>query len=1300
MSESGREQILSYIPEAVQKEVQDLFKKITPEKEFEFIFFSKRGQQMNKEKYVLLLKYMKSLAKAKKLELSPPQRTLDIGYTSQSKEEQSGKPSVDESTVYRISIDGDKDINSILERLDQIQNKNYIIFKFMLYTMAKNSNENISFMRKHRDSGDTIELNDLSMRARLSTETHLTKTLKGKKPNVSEIDKDLIPLITGQQVDLETRKNLNSRIFFRLKERTSLYMENNDDYFIRIDLTDTKTTRDIRKINSVSSNYELEIEYNIKNKKDLNKKHLDSMYTISEGLLKFIQQSSHIIGNSQVESVVKYYKEMMNIEGHLDNLVARQAVSIEIQHVTEILPNKYTVTDKADGDRCFLIIFNGRVYLINSNMIVKDTGLTLDKKLEKYNGSILDGEYVFLAKEKRHVFMAFDCIRNGSNDLRLISSFVQRLENADKIIDDCFIFKGQTGFKFKTPPPQKDEFNLDEMSKFYGTELKRFYDVLNKDIEHVREYPLIRRKYFMHVMGAKRWEIFKYSVEFWSKYTEDSTVKFPYLLDGLIYHPLEQAYITNAAESKYPEYKWKPQVKNSIDFYIEFKRHPQSGKILDVYDNSLASDKVDGTGDLGTVRNKTYRICTLYVGKKIGDSEQPIPFKENYGIPDAYLFQRDGEIRDVSGDIITDKTVVEFYYQNDPSIIPQQRWVPIKTRYDKTESVEKFGRRYGNYVTIAEKVWRSIINPVLMDDFVELAKGNTDKRNFYDIKIKDMNSKISQQLIATINKENKYYQKVSKIASTMRQFHNFIKSNLIYTYCNKMYQSNEQQSVMSIGFGRGGDIGKFYYTEVAYLVGIDIDAEGFKSPNDGAISRYNAFRKKKPNFPKMYFIQADARALFDYDSQLKVLSGMDDINKKLLKEFFPNPSESPKKSVFDRIDCQFAMHYFLKDNLSWDNFKQNLKNHLRAGGYFIATTFDARQVIKLLGSKDSYVVYYDDSDGNKKKFFEIIKKYSVTGDEDVIGTGHGIDVHMSWAFDEGTYQTEYLVDLEFVKTELLKDSDLELVDTDTFLNQYQINKHFLSNATKFESSGETREYMSNVAQFYDNNEMNKKCLEYTNLHRYFVFRKKSPTDSDFNSGRDKGKKDKKKQQGGKDKLGKLNKKKNNKKETSEEYNFSDTSKFKIPDMVNYDDDYSMINSIHKVLVSHSIFPKSVGVEDFMRDIELDSLKDYDVSTDYIKEIGKNTVINHEVIDDDTSKVVNVIDGLNIFFIERDCNNFYDITYCPKRKFVNKDRAIILMKEGGLYKPVMRKDEKGIKGIFRMDDDMINYLIKNGETMET
>jgi len=108
--------------------------------------------------------------------------------------------------------------------------------------------------------------------------------------------------------------------------------------------------------------------------------------------------------------------------------------------------------------------------------------------------------------------------------------------------------------------------------------------------------------------------------------------------------------------------------------------------------------------------------------------------------------------------------------------------------------------------------------------------------------------------------------------------------------------------------------------------------------------------------------------------------------------------------------------------------------------------------------------------------------------------------------------------------------------------------------------------------------------------------------------------------------------------------------------------------------------------------------DEDVTDEYIKGLTPKVIINHEIVDKNTSKIKNVLNGLNIFVVERDCNNFYDVTYSAKDDFKGSDRAIILMKEGGLYKPIMRIEEEGIRGIVRMKDDMIKKLIENGEEL--
>jgi hypothetical protein len=308
---------------------------------------------------------------------------------------------------------------------------------------------------------------------------------------------------------------------------------------------------------------------------------------------------------------------------------------------------------------------------------------------------------------------------------------------------------------------------------------------------------------------------------------------------------------------------------------------------------------------------------------------------------------------------------VEFHYNNDPSIEDKFRWVPIRIRNDKTESVLRFRKKYGNYIDLANKVWRSIINPILISDFSELAKGGIT----YEKKMNALRSHISHELIVSAAKENAYYQIKTNLANSMRQFHNWIKSIIIYTYCHTVYENDISQSIFEIACGRGGDLMKFYYAKCLYYVGLDIDKEGLISAIDGAESRYSQMRRTHPNFPEMIFIHADAGALLHVDSQKRALGGMSDENIKKINKYFSDELE--KKVKFDRINCQFAIHYFFTNDETWSNFKTNLNNHLKSGGYFMITTFDADKIIELLTQNPTYTVYYTNQPGEKKILFEI-----------------------------------------------------------------------------------------------------------------------------------------------------------------------------------------------------------------------------------------------------------------------------------------------------------------------------------------
>jgi hypothetical protein len=132
--------------------------------------------------------------------------------------------------------------------------------------------------------------------------------------------------------------------------------------------------------------------------------------------------------------------------------------------------------------------------------------------------------------------------------------------------------------------------------------------------------------------------------------TSDSELKYPYLNDGLIYHPNEQKYIIEAEKSKYSEYKLKPPTKNSIDLYIQFEKDKISGKILTVYDNSVKD----------VLKNKPYQIANLYAGSFVRGVEKPVLFGEEEGVSQAYLYlDEQGIPKSIDGKQILDKTVVK-----------------------------------------------------------------------------------------------------------------------------------------------------------------------------------------------------------------------------------------------------------------------------------------------------------------------------------------------------------------------------------------------------------------------------------------------------------------------------------------------------------------------------------------------------------------------------------------------------------------------------------------------------------------
>ena len=357
--------------------IQALYQQTKPGQEFELIINNINNKYFGQEKYIQLLKYFKYKANQLKTQISIVD-SLDINYKAS------------DIDVYRIVLVGDT-INDYIKKLDLW--KSHVIFKTLVNLVSKDKKNNILLMKKVKSKENTIDVPELFQKIRLADESKFTKE-----------DFDKIEKINYKDID---------SINFRLKQRTSLILIDNETETLKAEMTMIKTAPNYRQLNDTYSTFELELEYQNKSGKP-SKQTLEMLLSESIMFHKIIQQSNFLITKTVQDNVISFYKNIANVSEQTTFLEARQSISLEIQYLTETLPNKYAVTDKADGDRYFLIVFNKHVYLISINLNVKDTGIEL--KSSDYDGTILDGEYIFIGPKQKFIFLGFDCLFSKGED--------------------------------------------------------------------------------------------------------------------------------------------------------------------------------------------------------------------------------------------------------------------------------------------------------------------------------------------------------------------------------------------------------------------------------------------------------------------------------------------------------------------------------------------------------------------------------------------------------------------------------------------------------------------------------------------------------------------------------------------------------------------------------------------------------------------------------------------------------------------------------------------------------------------
>jgi hypothetical protein len=349
-----------------------------------------------------------------------------------------------------------------------------------------------------------------------------------------------------------------------------------------------------------------------------------------------------------------------------------------------------------------------------------------------------------------------------------------------------------------------------------------------------------------------------------------------------------------------------------------------------------------------------------------------------------------------------------------------------------------------------------------------------------------------------------YYNLTDKDESTtiaLRDFHNYVKRRLIENISFFLRKKANVSEPMLIDFavGKGGDLSKWVFSQIKFVLGIDIHGDNITNPYNGACIRYLRHRHKNRN--------STLRGLFiEGNSSLNIRtegSAFKTANEKELVQsvFGQGKNTNSKKYVFKHgianegfhiSSCQFSLHYFFENTKTLHNFLQNIAECTRLHGYFVGTCFDGEEIFKFLYKhKDGSLIRQNEAiriDKNGRKMFEITKKYnSVVQEFKADESSVGLPIQVYQESIDKTF-VEYLVNFEYF-TRLMADYGFALVEKDE-LRQMRIpessglfKRLFDTMENDFRKDKELqKDYKTALAMTYQ-----EKTVSFFN--RYFIFKK-------------------------------------------------------------------------------------------------------------------------------------------------------------------------------------------------------------------
>ena len=464
--------------------------------------------------------------------------------------------------------------------------------------------------------------------------------------------------------------NESDLVLVRTKDRTSFRLP-----FGSLDLTVVQEDKGHKEHKSVTK-YEVEMEITAMDQ--------NMIITYLMIILQNRQDNFFVIPGNERRRVVGEYRAIVQN----NYFVGAQPETLHKEKISKLYKSEYSVTDKADGERAFMVIDkDGSVYFMDNNLnrvfktdlvsckseesSQEDTSSTLStlsscnensKKL--YYSTVIDGELV--KHDNKIHFLAFDILAYNNRDLR-----------------------------------GKPEYNLRKR-------LDRLTHI-SKTLSNSKYYVVsVKHYYFGNVFSG-------------SKKILDSVDEKFYENDGLIFTPINEPY---PVVKKWQNLlKWKPAELNTIDFYAK-KVNGESSSGISVWQLYVQGEIPQ------EVKHKTQTVL-FDVNALCGNDNQSkaVTYETTFA---------DDLIDSTTGELYKTNTVIEFRWD-----FSLHKFIPLRTRWDKTVNPKK----HGNFSKVACDIWNNINNPIekeyLLKFYSNVKSGNED---FFFERMRRYHNKIKEYL--------------------------------------------------------------------------------------------------------------------------------------------------------------------------------------------------------------------------------------------------------------------------------------------------------------------------------------------------------------------------------------------------------------------------------------------------------------------------------------------------------------------------------------------------------------------------